>query len=436
MREAASLLRQGLALWRGPPLADFFYEPFAQPTIARLEALRLRALERRIEADLLLGQDGQLVGELEELVREHPLREQLRGHLMLALYRSGRQADALEIYHETRKVLAKSSASKRPPPSASSRACCSARSPLSTRLPAGGARRSSSDTARAPTRNPYKGLRAFGEADALDFFGREVLSRQLVERLGEERFVAVVGPSGCGKSSVVVAGLLPALRHGALPASETWSIVEMTTGQYPLEELEAALLRVAVNPPASLMEQLEGDDRGLCRAVKRVLPGDGSELVLVVDQFEELFTLVVDEDRQSQFLTLLERAVSDPRSRLRVVVTLRADFYDRPLRHREFAELLRDRVLSVPPLAPDGIERAISAPAAGVGVSLEQGLLAEIVADVLDEPGALPLLQYALTELFDAARRIHDDAFGIPRNRRRLWSAGRECRGALRRAAG
>ena len=102
---AARLLRDGLALWRGPPLADFLNESFAQPAIARLEALRLRALERRIEADLLLGQDGKLVGELEELVREHPLREQLRAHLMLALYRSGRQAEALSVYHETRALL-------------------------------------------------------------------------------------------------------------------------------------------------------------------------------------------------------------------------------------------------------------------------------------------------------------------------------------------
>ena len=102
---AADLLRQALALWRGPPLADFLYEPFAQPAIARLEALRLRAVERRIEADLDLGRDGQLVGELQQLVTEHPLREQLRAHLMLALYRSGRQAEALEVYHDTRDVL-------------------------------------------------------------------------------------------------------------------------------------------------------------------------------------------------------------------------------------------------------------------------------------------------------------------------------------------
>ena len=398
---AAGLLRQALGLWRGPPLADFTYEEFAKPAIARLEELRLGALERRIEADLLLGQDGQLVGEVEELVREHPLREQLRAHLMLALYRSGRQAEALEVYHDTRRVLGEDLGIEASPALRELAGMVLRQEPAlePSRIPplqgeAG------PDNAARPIRNPYKGLRAFGEADALDFFGRETIGRRLVEQLREERFVAIVGPSGSGKSSLVLAGLLPALRQGALPGSEMWRIAEMSPGEFPLEELEAALLRVAVNPPVTLIEQLDGDERGLCRAVKRVLPADISELVLVVDQLEELFTLVAEEDRRSQFLTLLARAANDPRSRLRVVVTLRADFYDRPLRYREFAELLRDRVLSLTPLSPEEFERAISVPAAAVGVSLEQGLLAEIVADVLDEPGALPLLQYALTELF------------------------------------
>ena len=102
---AASDLRKALALWRGAPLADFTYEPFAQPEIARLEELRLNALEERIEADLALGHDADLVGELEGLLAQNPLRERLRGQLMLALYRSGRQAEALELYQQTRRVL-------------------------------------------------------------------------------------------------------------------------------------------------------------------------------------------------------------------------------------------------------------------------------------------------------------------------------------------
>jgi len=397
---AAALLRDALALWRGPPLADFLYEPFAQSAIARLEALRLGAIERRIEAGLLLGQDGQLVAELEELVREHPLREQLRAHLMLALYRSGRQADALAVYHETRRMLTEELGIEASP-ALRELAGMLLRQEPSLEVPPVALRREEAAQLRPTARNPYKGLRAFGEADALDFFGREAITRQLIARLGEDRFVAVVGPSGSGKSSLVLAGLVPAIRRGALPGSTRWPIVEMTPGGHPLEELEATLLRIAVNPPASLLEQLASDERGLCRAVKRVLPAGDCELVLVVDQLEELFTLVADEERRAHVLTVIERAVRDPRCRLRVVVTLRADFYDRPLRYRDFAELLGNRLVSLPPLAPDELERAIAAPAASVGVALEQGLLAEIVADVLDEPGALPLLQYALTELFD-----------------------------------
>jgi DNA-binding SARP family transcriptional activator len=103
--EAASALRAALALWQGPALADFGYEPFAQGEIARLDELRLAALEDRVDADLALGGHGELVGELEALVGEHPLRERLRGQLMLALYRSGRQAQALAQYRSFRQTL-------------------------------------------------------------------------------------------------------------------------------------------------------------------------------------------------------------------------------------------------------------------------------------------------------------------------------------------
>ena len=104
--EAAEVLRAALALWRGPPLGEFAYEPFAEAEAARLDELRLRALEERIEADLALGRHDDLVGELERFVAEHPLRERPRGRLMLALYQSGRQAEALQAYQEGRRLLA------------------------------------------------------------------------------------------------------------------------------------------------------------------------------------------------------------------------------------------------------------------------------------------------------------------------------------------
>ena len=102
---AAATLREALALWRGPALADLAYEPFAQAHAAQLEELRFSALEQRIDADLAVGQHAQLVGELEALVAQHPLRERLREQLMLALYRSGRQADALAVYQAARTTL-------------------------------------------------------------------------------------------------------------------------------------------------------------------------------------------------------------------------------------------------------------------------------------------------------------------------------------------
>jgi WD40 repeat protein len=223
---------------------------------------------------------------------------------------------------------------------------------------------------------------------------------------GQNRFLALVGPSGSGKSSVIKAGLIPALRDGALPGSEDWFIVEMTPGSYPLEELEAALLRVAVNPPPSLLEPLQKDERGLVRVLKRLLPQDRdvenpSQLLLVIDQFEELFTLVQEESDRAHFLDNLFAALTEAHARLWVIVTLRADFYDRPLQNPQLGEWLRQRTELVLPMSTAELEEAIAAPAASMGVTLEPGLVSAILTDVKEQPGALPLMQYALTELFE-----------------------------------
>jgi WD40 repeat protein/serine/threonine protein kinase/DNA-binding SARP family transcriptional activator len=256
---------------------------------------------------------------------------------------------------------------------------------------------------RAEPWNPYKGLRYFREADAPDFFGRDALIRHLLARLeGETRFLAVVGPSGSGKSSAVHAGLIPALRRGALPGSEDWFVVTMQPGSTPFERLEEALLRVASEPPRDLLGQIRGDEQGLLRVLEEVLPGEDDALVLVVDQFEEIFTLVDDEAERAHFLASLLAAASGSGGRLRLVVTLRADHYDRPLQYAGFGELIRQHTEVVLPLSPEELEQAIVRPAARVGVTLEPGLVAAIISDVIEQPGALPLLQYTLTELFES----------------------------------
>lgn len=292
---------------------------------------------------------------------------------------------------------------------------------------------------RAEARNPYKGLRAFSEADAGDFFGRGVLVERLMGRLSEPdpgaRFLAVVGPSGGGKSSVVRAGLVPAMRRGALQGSTECYVGEMFPGAHPLEELEAALLRVAVRPASRLRDLLETGSRGLLESIDLIIPGTAA-VVLVVDQFEEAFTLTTSVSEREAFLENVRVACADPESRLQVIATMRADFYDRPLLYPRFGELLAVRTEAVPPLTPDELEQAIRRPAERVGVRPEPGLVAEMVADVAHQPGALPLLQYALTELFerrdddvlslDSYREMGGVAGALSARAERLYQAGDE----------
>ncbi len=272
-------------------------------------------------------------------------------------------------------------------------------------------------------RNPYKGLRAFLEADSADFFGREILTRRLIERIaetGDPRFLCAVGPSGSGKSSVVRAGLVPAIRRGVIPGSDRWYVIEVLPGAHPMRELETALLGVSVEPPPSLLEDLERDEFGLARAVAKLLPDPEAELLIVLDQLEEIFTMVQDEAERVHVLESIRAATADPASRIRVIATLRADFYDQPLSVRGFGDLLAARNEAITPMSPEELERAIVGPAERVGLDIEPGLVAAMVADVVDRPGALPLLQYALTELADRKDVGSAHAERLPPDRRRV----------------
>ena len=218
--------------------------------------------------------------------------------------------------------------------------------------------------------NPYLGLRAFDDVDRGRFFGRDRLVTEMISRLAGDsvasRCLVVVGPSGSGKSSVVRAGLIPALRAGAVNGSPQWFSTTMVPGEDPYEALEVALLRIAVNPPPSLLEQLRAGPRGILRTVRRCLATDDDVLVLVLDQFEEVFRGRASGDADS-FLHALAVAVEDPASPLRLVATLRADYYHRPLEHPAFARVLTAAAVDVPPLAADELERAIVEPAALLG---------------------------------------------------------------------
>ncbi len=399
---AAVELRAALDLWRGAAFEDYADDEFAHFESVRLGDARIDAIEDRIEADLACGLDGEVVSELELLRQQHPLRERLVEYQALALYRSGRAAEALRAIGRFRRHIGdelgidpsprllrleehvllhdEKIQSRRPAPELGS---------------------------KRPATNPFKGLRSFGTDDASTFFGRDTLTAEILRNLGRgQRLIALVGASGSGKSSVVRAGLIPALAKGVIEGSDRWLVASMLPGAHPFAELDAALLRSTMDAPASLGEQLRDGDAGLLSAALRILPGDDSHLVLIIDQFEELFTLVDDPAVRERFLSNLVTAVDDPHRRISVVLTLRADFYAHQLSHPEFGARLGAGIINVTQLTAEELEAAALRPAEAQGVSFEPALLGQLIADVGNQPGALPLFQYALTELFD--RRTGD----------------------------
>ena len=350
------LVREGqfqdaLALWRGPALVDVSDFEFAQPEIRRLEELRLAAQMGWVDAQLADGNGGTLVPELETLVAAHPFQERLRAQLILALYRAGRQADALEELRNTRALL-RDELGLEPSRALQDLERAILRQDESLETP---------PVAPAVV-CPFKGLAPFDRADARFFCGRERLVDDLVARLAERSFVGVVGPSGVGKSSVLRAGLLEALAGGALPGSREWP---------------ASLIRPSAHPePVSAV---------------------GGQ-VIAVDQFEELFTACEDEDERRAFVASLVAAAAERRAV--VALALRADFYGRCAAYPDFARLLSSSHVLVGPMQPDELRRAITVPAERAGLDLEAGLADAMVADVSGEPGGLPLLQTALLELW------------------------------------
>lgn len=251
-------------------------------------------------------------------------------------------------------------------------------------------------------RNPYKGLRPFDEADAGDFFGRDELLAQLLGYLSSSMFLAVVGPSGSGKSSLLKAGLLPAVRRGAVSGSRNWFVTDFVPGGDPLGNLAEALTGLATRNLPYLAQTLAASTDGLTRVVRDILrDAPDGEVLLLIDQFEELFTQTEHESVRKHFLALIRAAVRDPSNRLRVVIGLRADFYDRPLQYEGFGALLQANTQVVLPLSDDELEQVIIGPLEPLGMGADADLIATIIADVRQEPGALPLLQYALTEVFE-----------------------------------
>ncbi|WP_125263015.1 hypothetical protein [Streptomyces alboflavus] len=243
------------------------------------------------------------------------------------------------------------------------------------RLREAGAEAAAVPSAAADEPAPYLGLARFEPGDREKFFGRERLTGELLTVVAENRFAALVGASGSGKSSLLRAGLIPALQHADEPHRRPAAIRILTPGTHPFTAHAAPLS-----------------------------PADGErDTVVVIDQFEEAFTLCRSQEERARFIDLLLTA-RRPDSRLRVVIAVRADFYGRCAEHRALAAALRGTSLLVGPMSRGEVRQAIVGPAATRGALVERALTARLVTEVADEPGGLPLLSHALLETWRRRR--------------------------------
>ena len=339
---------QALALWRGDAYLDFGDAAFAVTERIRLAELRTYARERRTDLALAAGRTGELVPELEQRVRDEPYQERGWEQLALTLYRSGRQTEALDACRRARAVLVEDLGVEPGP------GLRTLRDRLLQQDPALLGPR----PAQVPIldRCPYLGLAGYDEGDAALFVGRERLTATLAGRLADQSVLIVTGASGVGKSSLIRAGLIPALRAGALPGSATWRIDVRT----PTDGMPAGSHR-----PADL---------------------------LVIDQAEELFTSL-DPDLADNVAAQLGGFVDEGG---RLLLVLRSDFYARLAAHPVLAPFADKSATLIGTLRPDELHRALVEPAAAAGLRPEPDLIETIMADVSGQAEPLPLLSEAM----------------------------------------
>ncbi|MCX6030642.1 MAG: hypothetical protein NT169_15265 [Chloroflexi bacterium] len=260
---------------------------------------------------------------------------------------------------------------------------------------------------------PYRGLAAFGEDDREFFFGREELLDKMIGRLRDgDRLLAVVGSSGSGKSSVVLAGLLPRLKGGALPGSEGWRYATIVPGSQPLTSLAHAIppageaaAGLDVVAAARLLFAAEGFRRDPDLLVSLLDETAAAPLVLVVDQFEELFTLCTDGEARTAFVRQLLGLVAAAGSQHRVILTMRTDFVDNVAGLPDLFPLFRDARVDVEALDINELRAAIEGPAARVGLKFEEGISDDLISTILGERAGLPLLQFTLLKLWEERQR-------------------------------
>ncbi|MET1060212.1 MAG: BTAD domain-containing putative transcriptional regulator, partial [Nocardioides sp.] len=373
---AADTLSQALALWRGTPYADWPDADFAAAERIRLEGIWSNAKGWSLEARLALGQHAEAIPELQRMVAEDPTREQWWSLLALALYRTGRQGDALAALRTARTTLADELGVDPGPGLVATEEGILRQDPALDLPRPGQVPPPRAMGAGEFAGCPYKGLAAYQFEDRDIFRGRDRLVSRLVGALVDSRLLVVAGSSGVGKSSLVRAGLLPALAEGALPGSEEWSAVVIVPGSRPADAL-AAMLR-------------DGDE-------------GAPPSLLVCDQLEELWSPAVDPAERTAFLDAL-LGLLDDNEVARCVLVVRGDHVGRLAEHPSMADRLIGALTLVPPLGDAEVREVVEGPAASAGLAVEPDLVDAVLRDVLGRAGALPLLSAALVGTWERRR--------------------------------
>lgn len=337
-----------------------------------------------------------------------PWQEEAHRYMMILLARMGKRGDALVQYETCRRILAEELAVE---PEAETVA-------LYEQIRTGeweGERAVEISTLLATPRTPppnlppcpYRGLFAFREADAPFFFGREAFTARLVEAVHRQPLTVVIGPSGSGKTSIVLAGLLPHLR-----CEGGWLIAAFRPGSRPLHDLANGLMPLLepqlketdrLIETGKLAEALGEGELSLSTVAARILeknPGP-NRLLLLIDPFEELYTMCPEPRLRHRFLDALLECSASP-APLHLVLTLRADFMGQTLAYRPLVDaLLPGADVKLGPMTRPELGQAIEKPAEKQGVTFEAGLVERILDNVGEGPGNLPLLEFTLTALWE-----------------------------------
>ncbi|WP_409463242.1 hypothetical protein [Amycolatopsis sp. GA6-003] len=251
---------------------------------------------------------------------------------------------------------------------------------------------------------PYVGLAAFQPEDAARFFGRDSAVEELSRRVATQRFLAVFGPSGAGKSSLLRAGLVARAQAAGAGADAARQVVLFVPGRHPFAGCAAQFASLTGESAAEVHAELNADPANLHRRIGAVLAGPGAELLVVVDQFEEVFTTCRDPDERDRFIAALLHAATATGSRARVVIGVRTDFYTHCAQHPGLVEALADAQMLIGPMNAQQMREALVRPAERAGMTVEAALLTAVIADAAGQPGALPLVSHAMVETWRRRR--------------------------------